>query len=183
MYLPTGTLIATTGKKTSWFSWLFTTGMNNKDFRFACFTIKPVTPVAICTRKVISGYTGANMAKSPVLLIELVMMWFITGKVVSAQAPFPVFHKDEFLCWYFKSVVKIYSIYNDNSIIMPAVKRIPVSETVWKKLGEMKGAGQTYDDLLEDMIERVKKARLEEDVKIWESCPDSEYVSLPVIRE
>ncbi len=66
---------------------------------------------------------------------------------------------------------------------MPAVKRIPVSETVWKKLGEMKGAGQTYDDLLEDMIERVKKARLEEDVKVWESCPDSEYISLPEIRE
>ena len=65
---------------------------------------------------------------------------------------------------------------------MPAVKRIPVSETVWKMLGEMKGAGQTYDDLLKDMLERVKKARLEDDVKIWESCPDSEYVPLPEIR-
>ena len=57
-----------------------------------------------------------------------------------------------------------------------------MSETVWKMLGEMKGAGQTYDDLLKDMIERVKKARLEDDVKIWESCPDSEYVPLPEIR-
>jgi predicted CopG family antitoxin len=68
-------------------------------------------------------------------------------------------------------------------MIMAAVKRVPVSETVWKKLGEMKGAGQTYDDLLEDMIERVKKARLEEDVKIWESRPDSEYVSLSEIKD
>ncbi len=66
---------------------------------------------------------------------------------------------------------------------MPAVKRIPVSETVWKMLGEMKGAGQTYDDLLKDMIERVKKARLEDDVKIWEGRPDSEYVPLPEIRD
>jgi predicted CopG family antitoxin len=66
---------------------------------------------------------------------------------------------------------------------MAAVKRIPVSEPVWKKLGEMKGAGQTYDDLLEEMIERVKKARLLEDVKIWEGRPDSEYVSLSEIND
>jgi predicted CopG family antitoxin len=68
-------------------------------------------------------------------------------------------------------------------MIMSAVKRIPVSEPIWKKLGEMKGAGQTYDDLLEDMIERVKKARLEEDVRKWEGCPDSEYVSLSEIKD
>ena len=68
-------------------------------------------------------------------------------------------------------------------MIMPAVKRIPVSELVWKKLGEMKGAGQTYDNLLEDMIERVKKSRLEEDMEIWESIPDSEYVSLSEIMD
>jgi predicted CopG family antitoxin len=68
-------------------------------------------------------------------------------------------------------------------MIMPAVKRIPVSEPVWKKLGEMKGAGQTYDDLLLDMIERVRKARLEEDVKMWESLSDSEYVPLSEIKD
>jgi len=70
-------------------------------------------------------------------------------------------------------------------MIMPAVKRIPVSEPVWKALGEMEGAGQTYDELLEDMIERVKKARLdrlEEDVELWENCPDSEYVPLSEIK-
>jgi predicted CopG family antitoxin len=66
---------------------------------------------------------------------------------------------------------------------MAVVKRIPVSEPIWKKLGEMKGAGQTYDDLLENLIERSKKAQLEEDVKRWESCPDSEYVSLSEIED
>lgn len=66
---------------------------------------------------------------------------------------------------------------------MPAVKRLPVSEKIWKELGAMKGAGQTYDDLLEDMIERVKKARLEEDVNLWESIPDSEYVLLLEIED
>jgi len=47
----------------------------------------------------------------------------------------------------------------------------------------MKGAGQTYDDLLEEMIERVRKARLEEDIKVWENSPDSDYVSLEEIRD
>ncbi len=68
-------------------------------------------------------------------------------------------------------------------MIMSAVKRIPVSEPVWKELGAMKGAGQTYDDLLEDLIERAKKARLEEDLAAWERCPDSEYVPLSELEE
>lgn len=37
--------------------------------------------------------------------------------------------------------------------------------------------------LPENMIERLKTARLEEDVKTWESCSDSEYVPLSEIRE
>jgi len=82
-----------------------------------------------------------------------------------------------------QSIVKVLSAYNAYNMIMSAVKRIPVSEPLWKKLGEMKGAGQTYDDLLLDMIERVQKARLEEDVKIWESRQDSEYVSLSEIKD
>jgi hypothetical protein len=77
-------------------------------------------------------------------------------------------------------VLSTYDIY---SVIMPAVKRLPVSEKIWKELGAMKGAGQTYDDLLEDMIERVKKARLEEDVNLWESITDSEYVLLSEIED
>lgn len=62
-------------------------------------------------------------------------------------------------------------------------KRIPVSEPVWKELAEMRSAGQTYDELLEEMIERVKKARLEDDIRKWESLPDSEYVSLSEIED
>ena len=77
-------------------------------------------------------------------------------------------------------VLSIYNVYN---MIMPAVKRLPVSEKVWKELGAMKGAGQTYDDLLEEMIEQVRKARLEKDILVWESRPDSEYVSLEEIKD
>jgi predicted CopG family antitoxin len=39
-------------------------------------------------------------------------------------------------------------------------KRIPLSEERWKELGEMKGAGQTWDDLLAELIEYRKKAKM-----------------------
>ncbi len=78
---------------------------------------------------------------------------------------------------------KIIHVYNVYNTIMAAVKRIPVTEPVWRELSEMRSAGQTYAELLEDMIEERKKRRLEEDVKIWESLPDSEYVPLSEIKD
>jgi hypothetical protein len=52
---------------------------------------------------------------------------------------------------------------------MAATKRIPVSEETWKKLGEEKEPGQTWDDLLKEMkIEKEKAktlSRLEESKK------------------
>ena len=66
---------------------------------------------------------------------------------------------------------------------MPAVKRIPVTEPVWKDLAEMRSAGQTYTDLLTEMIEEKKKRRLEEDVKMWGLRKKEEYVSLSEIED
>ena len=43
---------------------------------------------------------------------------------------------------------------------MPATKRIPVTEAVWNELSDLKVTGQTYSQLLEEMIEDRKKARL-----------------------
>ncbi|MCX6697899.1 MAG: hypothetical protein NTV84_10205, partial [Methanoregula sp.] len=63
--------------------------------------------------------------------------------------------------------------------IMAAVKRIPVTEPVWKDLAEMRSAGQTYSELLSEMIDERKKRRLEEDVKMWGRRNKEEYVSLP----
>ena len=60
-------------------------------------------------------------------------------------------------------------------------KRIPVSEPVWKDLAEMKKAGQTYDDILTEMIELQKKQRLAEDIQ-W-SLDKGEFVSLSEIRK
>ena len=48
---------------------------------------------------------------------------------------------------------------------MSSEKRIPVSEKRWKQLGEMKDAGQTYDDLLAELIEGHREKQLAEMVR------------------
>ena len=68
-------------------------------------------------------------------------------------------------------------------VIMPAVKRIPVTEPVWRELSEMRSAGQTYAEFLEDMIEERKKRRLEEDIRGWHSRKADGFVPLPEIGD
>jgi predicted CopG family antitoxin len=41
-------------------------------------------------------------------------------------------------------------------------KRIPVSEQRWEELGKMKRAGQTYDELLEELIKKANRFDLAE---------------------
>ena len=69
------------------------------------------------------------------------------------------------------------SSYNPYNIAMLATKRIPVTETVWIELSELKSAGQTYSQLLEEMIEDKKKARLFRDMEKIEK--ESEFVEFP----
>lgn len=45
-----------------------------------------------------------------------------------------------------------------------AEKRIPVTEERWKELHDLKEPGQTYDELLEEIVEEYKKARLFRDM-------------------
>jgi len=47
----------------------------------------------------------------------------------------------------------------------------------------MRSAGQTYTDLLAEMIEDRKRRRLEEDVKTWSSRKKKGYVSLSEIKD
>lgn len=61
---------------------------------------------------------------------------------------------------------------------MSAEKRIPVSEERWRELGEMKDAGQTYDDLLQEMIREYKEHRLAEMVR--KKREDGEFVEVDV---
>ena len=63
---------------------------------------------------------------------------------------------------------------------MSLSKRIPVTEQVWKELAEMKTAGQTYNDLLAEMIELRKKRRLVEDVN--RSLQEDDFVPLSEIQ-
>lgn len=47
---------------------------------------------------------------------------------------------------------------------MPATSRIPVSRAVWAELSSLRKPGETYDQLLVEMIEREKKRRLFDDM-------------------
>lgn len=46
-----------------------------------------------------------------------------------------------------------------------ADKRIPVTEERWQQLHDLKEPGQTYDDLIENLVEEFKKARLMRDMQ------------------
>ncbi|MEI6293680.1 MAG: hypothetical protein WCP36_08350 [Methanomicrobiales archaeon] len=64
---------------------------------------------------------------------------------------------------------------------MNLTKRIPVTESVWKELAEMRSAGQTYDELLAEMIDLRKKRRLVEDIR--HSMVEDDFVPLSEIIE
>ena len=63
---------------------------------------------------------------------------------------------------------------------MRLTKRIPVSERVWKELAEMRSAGQTYNELLVEMIELLKKRRLLD--KIGHLIQEDDFVPLSEIK-
>lgn len=57
-----------------------------------------------------------------------------------------------------------------------ATKRIPVTEERWEELHDLKEPGQTFDELIEELVEERKKERLFEDMnRIRE---ESEFVEL-----
>ncbi len=57
-------------------------------------------------------------------------------------------------------------------------KRIPVSENIWKKLGELKGAGETYDEVIEKMIREHNRMELIRKMKKTEEMDREELVPL-----
>lgn len=54
-------------------------------------------------------------------------------------------------------------------------KRIPVSEETFDELGEFKGAGDTWNDVLQDLIERSHELNRRE---LLDRTEDDEYVPL-----
>ncbi|GAB6286160.1 MAG: hypothetical protein STSR0009_23610 [Methanoregula sp.] len=56
-----------------------------------------------------------------------------------------------------------------------------MSEPVWKDLAELRTAGQTYNDILTEMIELQKKQRLMEDIQ--RSLDEGVFIPLSEIKE
>ncbi|ELZ29494.1 hypothetical protein C475_02558 [Halosimplex carlsbadense 2-9-1] len=59
-----------------------------------------------------------------------------------------------------------------------ASKRIPVTEERWKELNELKGAGETYDDLLGELIQEHQRRQLAERAKEVREADNEELTSL-----
>ncbi|WP_332449523.1 hypothetical protein [Methanoculleus sp.] len=59
---------------------------------------------------------------------------------------------------------------------MTATKRIPVSEEVWEEISDLKRPGQTFDDLLAQMVEQEKKRRFIEEMDRIEA--EGDFVEL-----
>lgn len=59
-----------------------------------------------------------------------------------------------------------------------ANKRIPVTEERWKELNELKGAGETYDDLLGELIREHQRRRLAERAKEVREADSEKLTSL-----
>ena len=59
-----------------------------------------------------------------------------------------------------------------------ASKRIPVTEQRWRELNELKKAGQTYDELLEEMIQQHSRRELAERVREVRAADEEALTSL-----
>lgn len=59
---------------------------------------------------------------------------------------------------------------------MTTIKQIPVSQSVWEEIVELKNSNQTFDDLLSHMVDLEKKNRLIEDMKKIED--EGEFVEM-----
>jgi len=59
-----------------------------------------------------------------------------------------------------------------------ASKRIPVTEDRWKELNELKSAGQTYDELLKELIQERNRAELADRVQSVREADEEDLTSL-----
>jgi len=59
-----------------------------------------------------------------------------------------------------------------------AEKRIPVTEERWNELHELKKAGQTYDELLEELIHEHRRRQLADRVRAVRATDGEELTSL-----
>ncbi len=55
---------------------------------------------------------------------------------------------------------------------MHATKRIPVTERMWQELSRLKKAGQSYDELLAELVEEHKTTLLFKEMRLIEEKGD-----------
>ena len=79
--------------------------------------------------------------------------------------------------WAFLGSRKLYLIFNLYKITMLATKRVALTKPVWNRAIPLKRPGETFSQLLADMIEREKMARLIERLK--QIADEDDYVALP----
>ncbi|MCK4347994.1 MAG: hypothetical protein KAW47_05195 [Thermoplasmatales archaeon] len=61
---------------------------------------------------------------------------------------------------------------------MTMTKRIPVSESVWKQIGKLKDAGETYDGLLKKMLKAYNRMKLMQKMENVERKNKEDLVAL-----
>lgn len=59
-----------------------------------------------------------------------------------------------------------------------ADKRIPVTEERWQELNDLKKAGQTYDELLKELVQQQQRRQLAARTRNVEEASDEELTSL-----
>jgi predicted CopG family antitoxin len=62
--------------------------------------------------------------------------------------------------------------------VSKADKRIPVTEERWTELNDLKEAGQTYDDLLEELIQEHRRRQLGERTRAAREADTEELTPL-----
>jgi len=62
--------------------------------------------------------------------------------------------------------------------MMTLTKRIPVSESIWRQLSNVKEAGRTYDDLLKEMLQLYNRKKLMEKMEKVEAMKTEELVDI-----
>jgi len=65
---------------------------------------------------------------------------------------------------------------------MAADKRIPVTEERWQQLHDMKDAGQTYDELLEELIQESNRQDLADRAKAVREADRGDLTELDDLR-
>lgn len=60
----------------------------------------------------------------------------------------------------------------------PTNKRIPVTKDRWQELNELKQPGQTYDDLLKELIQERTRGELAERARRVERADEEKLTSL-----